>query len=191
VQPDIRWVTRPFFRLTFLLLSACVTAPHPDGVTLPPVHLSVPFFSGEDRLCGPASLAAVFAFFEKGDRPISPNEIAQTIFLPELNGTLTFDLTRFARSRGYETQSYAGKLSDLHRHLREGVPPIVFLDLGYPSFPAGHFVVVTGLDSNGVIAHSGPNPNEHLSHRAFMAAWKKTGYQTLAITPKPMQNGHF
>jgi ABC-type bacteriocin/lantibiotic exporter with double-glycine peptidase domain len=146
----------------------------------------VPFFSGEERLCGPASLAAVFAFFEGGDSPISPDEIAQAIFLPELNGTLAFDLTRFARNRGYATRSYTGNLSDLHRHLTEGTPPIAFLNLGLQSFPSGHFVVVTGLDAHGVIAHSSSHSNERISRRAFMAAWEKTGYQTLAITPKSM-----
>ncbi len=178
-----RRAIRPLFRCVLLLLAACATVPHPDVATLPPVHLSVPFFSGEERLCCPASLAAVFAFFEKGEPPLSPDEIARAIFLPELNGTLAFDLTRFARSRGYATRSYAGTLSDLHRHLSGGTPPIVFLNLGLQGFPAGHFVVVAGLDANGVIAHSGPHSNERISPRAFMAAWGKTGYQTLAITP--------
>jgi len=171
-----------------LCVAACATpvATPRTGTDPPSLFLTVPFLDQEDRLCGPASLAAVLHYWQnKTGRPETPlSEITRATFLPALGGALGADLARFARGAGFAAAPYSGDLADLRAHLADGRPSIVFLNLGYRRFPAGHFVVVTGIDVRGVIAHSGAQPNAHFAYDDFMAAWAKTDYWTLTLRPK-------
>jgi len=170
-----------------MFCAACVTpgVPHTE-VDAPPLFLAVPFIDQEDRFCGPASLAAVLHYWQnKTGRPETPlSEITQATFLPAFGGALGADLARFARGAGFAAVPYSGNLADLRAHLTNGRPPIVFLNLGYRRFPAGHFVVVTGIDARGILAHSGSQPNTHFTYDDFVAAWAKTDYWTLTLHPK-------
>jgi len=174
--------------LFLMFFAACATsgsAPRTSD-NAPSLLLAVPFFDQEDRLCGPASLAAVLHYWQNktGTAKTPLSEIAQATFLPAFGGALGADLARFARGAGFTADSYPGDLADLRTHLLDGRPPIVFLNLGYRRFPTGHFVVVTGLDADGVLAHSGSQPNAHFAYDDFMAAWAKTNYWTLTLHPK-------
>ncbi|MFQ5950230.1 MAG: C39 family peptidase [Nitrospiria bacterium] len=144
--------------------------------------LSVPFFSQTDGLCGPAALAAVLNYWQEGT---AVEEIKRAVFLPQLNGTLGFDLARFARSRGFIAKSFTGSLSRLRELLIQGIPSIAFLNLGNRFFPAGHFVVVVGIDDKReeIIVHSGSEANKAVPFRVFVNAWKKTDYWTLQVIP--------
>jgi ABC-type bacteriocin/lantibiotic exporter with double-glycine peptidase domain len=175
--------------ISFFGLSACVPAVRmpPDAVVTAPSEggmllLAVPFFSQPEGLCGPASLASVLHFWKK---PTSVEEIKQAIYLPELNGTLGIDLTRFARSEGFVAGSFTGSLSQLRDRLARGIPLIAFLNLGNRLFPVGHFIVITGMDEKReeVIAHSGSEANKAIPYQTFLAAWKKTDYWTLQVIP--------
>jgi ABC-type bacteriocin/lantibiotic exporter with double-glycine peptidase domain len=163
-----------------LLVSPSGTSPvrHQEGVLL----LDVPFFPQPEGLCGPASLASVLHFWKK---KTSVEEIKQAVYLPQLNGTLGIDLTRFARNEGFIANSFAGTLSQMRERLSEGIPLIAFLNLGTQLFPVGHFIVVTGIDEKReeVIAHSGSEANKPIPYQTFLAAWKKTDYWTLQVSP--------
>ncbi|MFQ5780429.1 MAG: C39 family peptidase [Nitrospiria bacterium] len=144
--------------------------------------LSVPFFSQTDGLCGPAALAAVLNYWQEGT---AVEEIKHAVFLPQLNGSLGFDLARFARSRGFTAKTFTGSLSRLRALLIQGIPSIAFLNLGNRFFQAGHFVVVVGIDEKRkeIIVHSGSEANKGLPFPVFMNAWKKTDYWTLQVIP--------
>lgn len=170
-----------------LLLGACA----PTGFVAPPheggLLLKVPFFPQPEGLCGPASLASVLNYWqEKGSQEkTSLDEIRRAVFLPQLNGTLGLDLTRFARNKGWAAHSFKGTLSDLRDRLAQGMPLIAFLNLGNRFFPVGHFIVVTGINEGReeVIAHSGSEANKAIPYRTFMAAWSRTDFWTLQVLP--------
>lgn len=181
---------RHLLSISLFLIVACV----PGGLIVPPetatsalkergvLLLEVPFFPQPEGMCGPASLASVLHFWKKN---ITVEEIKQAIYLPKLNGTLGIDLTRFARDEGFLARSFTGTLPEVRDRLANGIPVIVFLNLGSRSFPVGHFIVVTGIDEKReeVIAHSGAEPNKPISYETFLADWKKTGHWTLEVVP--------
>lgn len=174
--------------IPLFLFGACVpTAFVPEpGPAVPGgerrLLLDVPFFPQPEGLCGPSSLASVLHFWKK---TTSVEEIKEAIYLPQLNGTLGIDLTRFARGEGFLAHSFTGSLAQLRERLAEGIPLIAFLNLGNRLFPAGHFIVVTGIDEKReeVIAHSGSEANKPIPYQTFLAAWKKTDYWTLQVLP--------
>jgi ABC-type bacteriocin/lantibiotic exporter with double-glycine peptidase domain len=168
--------------LFIALGSACASTGKTDSPSADALRLDVPYFPQQAGLCGPASLTSVLTYWRE---EISVEEVTRAVYLPELNGALGMDLTRFARSKGMRAESYAGSLSDIKDHLSQGIPLIAFLNLGGVVFPVGHFVVITGLDEarEEVIVHSGSEENKPIPYQTFMAAWEKTNYWTLQLLP--------
>ena len=143
----------------------------------------VPFYPQKEYQCGPASLAAVLNYWGQS---VSPEQIAQAIYLPPLKGSLSLDLWRYAREQGFDARMQQGSLETLQAHLSRKQPVIAFLNLGFTFFPIGHFVVVVGLDPEhqAVIAYSGTKKDKRISYKKFISDWKKTQYWSLIITPK-------
>lgn len=178
---------RPLLLSVALFLTACAARGPGASASAgwpapPPLFLNVPFFSQQDNLCGPAALASVLHYWRD---TTTVEEISRAIYLPQLKGTLGIDLAHFARDKKFNAAFYNGSLADVRRHLERGIPLVAFLNLGYRLFPAGHFVVLTGLDERKeeVIVHSGLEPNKPIAYKDFMAAWKKTEYWTLEVVP--------
>lgn len=146
-------------------------------------HIAVPFFPQEKDQCGPASLASILRFY---GIDIDPAEISREIYLPGIKGTLNIDLLFYARSKGLIAESYHGDIADLRKKIVEGRPLLLFLNLGLKSFPAGHYIVVTGFDDiDGIIyAHSGRERDKPIPYPDFRRAWAKGDFWTLLITPK-------
>jgi ABC-type bacteriocin/lantibiotic exporter with double-glycine peptidase domain len=142
----------------------------------------VPFYPQKKFQCGPASLAAVLSYW---GQTISAEQIAQDIYLPRREGTLSLDLWRYAAAQGFDAQMQEGSLEKLQAHLAQRQPVIAFLNLGLSFFPIGHFLVVVGLDpeQQTVIAYSGTEKNKRIPYKKFLSDWKKTQYWSLVITP--------
>jgi ABC-type bacteriocin/lantibiotic exporter with double-glycine peptidase domain len=143
----------------------------------------VPFFPQKKYQCGPASLASILNYW---GQEVSPDEIAQAIYLPHLKGSLTMDLWHFARAQGLDTQVEEGSLGYLKAQLQQKQPVIAFVNLGFRFFPVGHFLVVVGLDphEHSVIAYSGTEKDKKIPYPKFLSSWEKTGYWSLVVTPK-------
>lgn len=133
--------------------------------------------------CGPASLTSVFLYWE---RPADTEEIAARIYLAQLGGTLTMDMERFARSRGFQAASPAGSLDELKTVIRQDIPVICLLDLGFGPYRQPHYVTVIGFDDGNrmVIVHDGRTPNRLMPYGKFDRAWARAGRWMLVITPK-------
>ena len=142
----------------------------------------VPFYPQKKYQCGPASLAAVLNYYGQN---MSPEEIAEAIYLPRREGTLSLDLWRYAAAQGFDARMQEGSLDKLQAHLSRNQPVIAFLNLGLSFFPIGHFLVVVGLDpeQQAVIAYSGTEKNKRIPYKKFLSDWKKTDYWSLVITP--------
>lgn len=173
----------PIISLFFLAsCSSNLTLSKIDPLNKDLVSLEVPFFPQPAGFCGPAALASVLNYW--GGKT-TPDEISNAVYLKKLHGTLRFDLTYFARKRGFMARTYRGNLSDLEDRLSKGIPLLTFLNLGTSFFPVGHFLVVTGiaLKAQAVVVHSGSTPNALIPFGKFIKAWEKGAYWTLEITP--------
>ncbi len=169
-----------------LSLLGCTHVSTPDLVQRlgkEPLYVEgVPFYPQKKYQCGPASLAEVLNYW---GQTISPEQIAQAIYLPRLKGSLSLDLWRYARDQGLDARMQEGSLENLQAHLARKQPVIAFLNLGFTFFPIGHFLVVVGLDPEQqvVIAYSGTEKDKRIPYKKFLSDWKKTDYWSLVITP--------
>lgn len=143
----------------------------------------VPFFPQEDYYCGPASMASVLNYW---GYKVSQEEVAGKVFTPKLKGSVTVDMLNYARGAGFDASTYSGSIQEIRKEVDNRHPLILYIDLGYPLFPSGHYVVVVGYDDNkeGVIAYSGKDKDLFISYKKLMKNWGKTGFWTLLIPPK-------
>lgn len=142
----------------------------------------VPFYPQNDSMCGPAAIASVTGFY--GDK-VTLGEAATGVYLAKLKGTLPVDLLIYAKEKGFNARYYQGGFEDLKARISEGRPLILFLNLGFESYPVGHYITAVGFDDGlkAVIAHSGMNREEVFTYERLVIMWEKTGYATLLVTP--------
>ncbi len=170
----------------FFVLVACAHNARPDITNQFPdkafLITGVPFFPQKDQFCGPASLQSVFAYW---GRPFSQEEISKEIFIPQLKGTLNFDLVNFATAQGFRAETPAGNLKELEERIRQKHPVIAFLNLGNNLFPLGHYIVIIGYDlsKREIIFHSGQNEFERMPYSTFLNQWKSTDDWMLVVLP--------
>ena len=134
--------------------------------------------------CGPTAMASILSFYGLG---VDIDEIAEKIYRPELKGAITMDVFLYAKERGLQAKLYRGSMEDLKDSIRAGTPLILFVDMGYGFFPMGHYIIPVGFsdDYGVVLAHSGSDEALPISYKRLLRAWKKTGYSTILIRPKP------
>lgn len=144
----------------------------------------VPFYPQTQYQCGPASLATVLNYW---GRHVTPEEIAQEIYRPQMKGTLSLDLWRYAKTQDLQASVQQGSWEFLEMQVGRERPVIAFLNFGFREVPLGHFLVVVGVDPDdkNVIAYSGVDKNQRIPFDRFKAAWEKTNYWSLLIEPKP------
>jgi ABC-type bacteriocin/lantibiotic exporter with double-glycine peptidase domain len=134
----------------------------------------VPFYRQGEDSCGPAALASVISFW---GQQVNMEQIKVRVYLPELRGTLPMDMERFLHERGFRTISSAGTLAELKKRVRDNVPVICLLDLGFSLYRRPHYVTVIGFDDmDGVlIVHDGMNANKVIGYAKFMKEWGRAG----------------
>jgi ABC-type bacteriocin/lantibiotic exporter with double-glycine peptidase domain len=144
--------------------------------------VGVPFYRQEENSCGPAALASVASFW---GQQVNAEQIKDRVYLPELRGTLPMDMERFLREAGFRTTSFAGTLDELKTRVRENVPIICLLDLGFSVYQKPHYVTVIGFDDTNevVIAHDGVNANTVIGYEKFMKEWARAGNWMLIALP--------
>lgn len=143
----------------------------------------VPFYPQDRYMCGPAALASVIGYWDGGS---GMKEIAKGVYEEKLKGTLPVDMLLYAREKGYSASYYKGGIDDLKEKIKGKTPLILFLNLGYESYPIGHYIVAVGYDDRlkAVIAHSGLKKEEVFTYDGLLSSWGKTGFSTLLVEPK-------
>jgi ABC-type bacteriocin/lantibiotic exporter with double-glycine peptidase domain len=144
----------------------------------------VPFFRQDEYDCGPAALAVVLSFW---GRSVDLEEIRGRVLTPKLRGTLPMDLERYAREAGFTAESSAGaaSLEMIKTPVRNSIPVICLLDLGFGPYKQPHYVTVIGFDDGNTIfiTHDGVKQDRLMSYETFERAWSRAGRWMLVVRP--------
>ncbi len=140
--------------------------------------LKVPFIAQKPNYCGPAALAMLANYY---GHPVSQDEIASAIYLPDIGGTLTSELGDYARRFHLWVRQYHGSLDDLREKLAAGVPLLVLGRFGEQP----HYFVVLGWDSfrQIVTVHSDTRARFEMRLEDFQRHWDRAGNWTLLVCP--------
>jgi len=143
---------------------------------------NVPFVKQKDKFCGPASLASVMQFYGKD---IDQDEIAEVVYIPELNGALISDMENYAKDRGYKVESVNGNIEMLKSNLDENNPVILLVDKGKWKVSVPHYYVAYGYNdlNRTVIIHTGYKQNQKISYEKLDQEWERMNNLMLTITP--------
>lgn len=143
---------------------------------------NVPFVKQKDKFCGPASMALVMQFYGED---IGQDEIAEEIYIPELNGALISDMENYARDNGYSVESVNGNIEMLKSNLDENNPVILLVDKGKWKVSVPHYYVAYGYNdlNRTVIIHTGYKQNQEISYEKLDQEWERMNNLMLTITP--------
>lgn len=142
--------------------------------------LDVPFVKQKDDYCGPASLSSVFEYYGVNQ---TQDEIAKTIYEPEIKGALITDLENYAKKLGFKTKLFQGSLEDVKRYIDEGRPVILLVDMGFMWVSVPHYIVVIGYDKDHIYAHTGYESRKAFGYAELDREWAKMGRVGLVIYP--------
>ena len=161
-------------RLAALLLSLFLLF----GNSASAAPLDVPFISQKPNYCGPAALAMLANYY---GHPVSQDEIASAIYLPDIGGTLTSELGDYARRFNLWVRQYRGSLDDLRQKLNAGIPVLVLGKFGEQP----HYFVVLGWDDfrQIVTVHSDTRARYEMPVEDFLRHWDRAGRWTLLVCP--------
>lgn len=146
--------------------------------------LAVPFFPQEEYQCGPAAMASLLAYW---GQPADPEAIAEAIYLPRLQGTLSLDLLLYAERLGLTARLLDASPEALKAALRTGRPVITLLNVGSRLVPTWHYVVVVGYADgpNAFVAHDGRHRERVFPYDDFAWRWQAAGRWGLLVEPPP------
>jgi ABC-type bacteriocin/lantibiotic exporter with double-glycine peptidase domain len=171
-----------FFLPAVMLLTGACAAVLPSGDRGPDRLVpGVPFFAQEMHQCGPASLAGVLNYW---GIPVSPEEIARSLYSPGARGTLNMDLVFYGEKKGLKALQYSGSEEDLEKNISEKIPLVVLVDEGFLAYRKHHFMVVVGYNDGGIFANSGGKQKRFYAWPDFLRTWEKTKHWTLRLTPQ-------
>ncbi len=169
------------------LFVGCATAPRPELPPLPTdlpsrVELSeVPFYSQQERQCGPASLAMAL---EWSGVAVDFKTVSDQVFTPGRDGTLPPDMIGGAR-RNDRIAYPVNSLPALLREVSAGHPVIVLQKLQRLLSSDWHYAVVIGydLEKKELLLRSGYQHRLAMDFHDFEStwqAWNRWGLVTLA-----------
>src|SRR5580704_3197644 len=152
----------------FVFLSAAFFAQAADDI------LDVPFIAQQPNYCGPAALAMLANYY---GHPVTQDEIAGAIYLPDIGGTLTSELGDYARRFNLWVRQYRGSMDDLRQKLSVGVPLLVLGKFGEQP----HYFIILGWDNfrQIVTVHSDARPRLEMHVEDFQRYWERTGDWTM------------
>jgi tetratricopeptide (TPR) repeat protein len=146
------------------------------------IILDVPFVKQKKSYCGPAALAAVFAYWGNSR---SQEEIASSIFSLDLKGALNIDLEKYAKDNGFWAKGDDGDIERIKSRLKAGIPIIVMQKLHPFVLNRYHYTVIVGFseDKKIIIEHTGENEFVIRSYNGFKRNWYAAGNWMLEIMP--------
>jgi hypothetical protein len=144
---------------------------------------AVPFFPQTPFHCGPAALATVLV--HAGFAQVTPEGLADQVFLPAREGALQVEMLAAARRAGAVPVALPGEFGTLFSELAAGVPLIVLQNLGLAIAPRWHYAVLVGYDlpRREVVLRSGTTRREMMAMSLFERTWARGGHWVIAALP--------
>lgn len=179
------------------ILSGCQATPQTARLlanrpAIPAQHLipDVPFYPQQDFYCGPTTLAEVFNFYSI---PLTPENIAPNLFIPELAGSLQIEMVAAARQQGLVAYAERGNLDNLLTLASEDIPVVVLQNVSISWLPMWHYALVIGydLDNQQIILHSGVTKQHRLNIATFERTWGRGQYWMMAALPATKTSEQF
>lgn len=146
----------------------------------PPVELTaVPFFPQTVNHCGPAALATVLGHLGIG---VSPEVLADVVFLPARQGSLQTEMLAGARRHGALAVVLPGRIDALMTEASAGRPVVVLQNLGLAVYPRWHYAVLIGHDlgADRLILRSGTERRHLVGYTPFEHTWARSGHWAFA-----------
>lgn len=158
--------------LFLLLVSGCASFDTTIPYSWEPrVELGdTPFYPQLEHHCGPAALITVLE--ASGVSP-TYDEVANRIYVPDLEGSLQVEL--LAATRSFERIPFRlpGELQPVLDEIKAGRPVLILQNLRVPGLPAWHYAVVIGYDRerSEILMRSGTDPLQATPTRRWMRQW--------------------
>ena len=191
MRPVLARLSTGLFSIAFaLMLAGCaqlvpqtmmLRTDWPRGVPRKVEMTSVPFFPQTENQCGPAAMATVLAHTGVA---ITPERLADQIYLPSRQGSLQVDMLAAPRRWGRVGYLLAPRYADVLREVAAGNPVIVLQDVG-DFFTQWHYAVLAGFDyaRGDLYLRSGPSQRQVMPFTAFERTWIKAGYWAMVVMP--------
>lgn len=185
--------SRALLRLGAFFLACCLGAcatprqtleirQNPPDISVAAELVDTPFFPQTENHCGPAALATIL---QHHHIPAQPEEVADKVYIPGLEGSLQLEM--IAATRAYELLPVRldGRLDSLLREVAAGHPVLVMQNLGLDAAPYWHYAVVIGynLEQQSLILRSGTEKRLVRPFGNFERTWQRTGHWALVIVP--------
>ena len=146
------------------------------------IKLDVPFIEQIDNYCGPASLAMVANYY---GNPVTADDVAQLIYIPEKKGSLQIEMQAAARNLDLVAFTMNMDLASLRAEINAERPVIILQNLAFNIYPVWHYSVVTGRDPNNdyFLLHSGRHEFYRSAWTTLENTWRRGEYWALVALP--------
>jgi len=174
-------------------LSGCaVFAEPPQSAALasaPPADLparvewrGAPFFPQTPYHCGPAALATALVHVGIA---VTPEQLADAVFLPSREGALQTEMLAAARRFGALAVPLQPQLTTLLRELAAGHIVVLLQNLGLGFAPRWHYAVAVGYDlgERNVVLRSGTTEREVMGFALFERTWARGAHWAFVASP--------
>ncbi len=141
----------------------------------------VPFYPQRDWECGPAALAMALG---AAGQSVGPDELVPEVWIPARRGALQPEMLAAARRRAALAVPLEPRLEALLASVADGLPVIVFQNLGLEMSPVWHYAVLIGydLDSGSVVIHTGAEEASIQSIHPFERTWVRGGSWAMTVS---------
>jgi len=177
--------------IVIALLAGCAVTPQTDRILnqtaskFPQQHLieNVKFFPQQKYQCGPAALATMLNY---QSIPVSPAELKNKVYVPDLQGSLQIEMIATARAQGLLVYQLDPELNALLAELAHDQPVLVLQNLSFNFLPRWHYAVAIGYDlqTRELILHSGTQSYYRISLSTFERTWQRAEHwATVMLNP--------
>ncbi len=144
-------------------------------------HLKgVPFFAGQDTLCGPVTLAAAI---QAAGVPADPAALAPRVLLPGRGGSLQTEMLAAPRALALVAVELPPRLDAVLATVAAGTPVVLLLNLGLSVWPRWHYALLTGhdLDRGEAWLHSGEQADQRWDLTPLETTWSRSGHWAFSV----------
>ncbi len=149
----------------------------------------VPFVAQSDYQCGPAALAMALG---AAGREVDLQRLVDAVYLPARKGSLQAEMLAQPRREAMLPVPLDARLASMLRAVADGVPVIVFQNLGLSWSPIWHYAVLIGYDlpAGVVVLHSGTEASTPMSIDTFERTWARAGaWSMVVVDPSRIPRG--